>query len=60
MKKKILITVSGGVVDYMVEEGIEICVFDFDNYDAGDKIIVPKEFAELADYMGIPEECIEA
>ena len=59
MSKRVLITVSGGVADYVADDGVEIFLFDFDNYRAGDEIIVPKQFAAFADYMGVPDECIE-
>jgi len=58
MSKRILIVVNGGVADWVADDGIEVGLFDFDNYEAGDKIEIPSEFADLANIMGIPDECI--
>lgn len=47
---RVLVTVSGGVADYVADPGVKVEVFDFDNYRADQRQTdkVPLEFAHLA------------
>jgi hypothetical protein len=53
---RVLVTVSGGVADYIADPGVAVHVFDFDNWRAGDTDLVPDEFADLAKEMSAPVE----
>lgn len=55
---KVLIVVSGGVADYISDPGVEVEIFDWDNYKA-DPIgtgRVSAEFVALAHIVGVPCE----
>jgi hypothetical protein len=51
-----LIIVSGGIADYVCDDGVEVTVFDWDNYkdDPEGTGPVPAEFRDLAEPLGIP------
>lgn len=56
---RVLVVVSGGIADPIYDEGVDVEVFDWDNYnDEGDdaKIGVPAHFADLADPINVPVE----
>lgn len=52
---RVLVTVSGGVADYCSDPGIDVCVFDWDNYNASPRTTdgVPEHFADLAEDLPI-------
>lgn len=56
--KRVLVVVNGGVADYVSDDGIDVHVFDFDNYrdDPAGTEKVPAEFADLAAPFGAPVE----
>lgn len=56
--KRCLIIVRGGVADYVNDDGVQVEVFDWDNYedDAEATGVVSKEFADLANFCGAPVE----
>lgn len=58
---RVLITVNGGVADYICDEGVDIEVFDFDNYNADrdHTSLVPAHFSDLAKHVGAPVEVAE-
>lgn len=54
-----LVIVSGGVADYVHDEGVEVELFDWDNYRAETaegraEMHVPAHFADLAQPAGVP------
>ena len=55
---RVLVTVSGGVADYVADPGVDVEVFDFDNWMADpertDK--APAHFADLAAPINVPVE----
>lgn len=53
---RVLITVSGGVADYVCDPGLDVEIFDRDNYDADPDETdgVPSHFADLAGPSEIP------
>jgi hypothetical protein len=55
---RVLITVSGGVVDWVADEGIDVEKFDFDDYrDDPENTSKPSaHFADLAQLAGVPAE----
>lgn len=49
-KPRVLITVSGGVADFIKDDGVEVSIFDYDNYEEkedDDKYLVPSEFRDM-------------
>lgn len=53
---RVLITVSGGVADYVSDEGVDVKIFDRDNYD-NDPVYtdkVPAHFWDLAEPIDVP------
>lgn len=59
-KPRVLITVSGGVADYVADEGIDVEMFDHDNFKADPvgTALVPAHFRDLAEPVGVPVEKI--
>ncbi len=58
---KVLVTVSGGVADFIHDNGADLHVFDFDDYDDDPdsfKASVPLRFKYLAENMKIPDDAI--
>lgn len=55
---KVLIIVSGGVADYVVDGDVSVEVFDWDNYKSDPEATgrVSEEFADLARGAGLPCE----
>ena len=55
---RVLISVSGGVADYICDEGLDVEIFDHDNYndDPDETGGVPAHFADLAEPSAIPVE----
>lgn len=52
---RVLITVKGGVADYIADRGIDVEIFDRDNFEAGDSnLAVPSHFADLAKQADVP------
>lgn len=58
---RVLITVSGGIADYVCDEGVDVEKFDFDDFnDAEDDYIkLPKSFIDLAIQAGVPKVVCE-
>lgn len=60
-RQRVLITVSGGVADYVADEGVDVEIFDHDNYEAGDAdLTVSAHFADLAEPIGVPYESTDS
>ena len=61
---RVLVIVSGGVADYVSDSGVEVEVFDWDNYkdDPEGTGGVPEHFADLAEPCDVPvdEEPVSA
>lgn len=58
---KVLVTVSDGVADYICDDGADLHIFDFDDYDdepESFKASVPFRFKRLAENMNIPGDAI--
>lgn len=57
-RPRVLITVSGGVADFVCDPGVEVAIFDHDNHgaDPDGTAGVPAHFADLAAPLGIPIE----
>jgi hypothetical protein len=57
-KPRVLITVSGGVAEYVCDDGVDVEVFDWDNYkvDPVETGPVQAHFEDLATPQGIPVE----
>lgn len=55
---RVLVVVSGGVADPVSDHGVDVEVFDWDNYNDDPKNTsgVPKNFADLAKPIGVPVE----
>lgn len=55
---KVLIIVSGGVAGYVLDDAVEVEIFDWDNYKADPEGTgrVSAEFAELARAAQVPYE----
>lgn len=53
---RVLVVVSGGVADPVCDAGVDVEVFDWDNYNADPEGTggVPSHFADLAEGLGIP------
>lgn len=58
LQARCLITVSGGVADYVCDDHMDVEIFDFDNYedDPQGTELPPKHFADLAEAAGVPDE----
>lgn len=58
LKARCLVTVSGGVPDYVCDDDVEVQVFDFDDYnvDPAHKPRLPAHFADLAKSAGCTVE----
>lgn len=57
-RPRVLVTVSGGVANYVHDDGVDIELFDFDNYraDPANTEKVPARFADLGKIMDAPVE----
>lgn len=57
-KPRVLITVDGGIADYVCDPGLEVEIFDRDNYktDPEETGPVPAHFRDLAEPLDIPVE----
>jgi hypothetical protein len=55
---KVLVVVNGGVADPVYDDGLDVVVFDRDNYNADPEATgpVPARFADLAKGLDIPVE----
>lgn len=55
-KPRVLIVVSGGVADFVADEGVDVVIFDWDDYRSAEEITAkpPLRFADLAAECGIP------
>ena len=55
---RVLITVSGGIADYVCDEGVDVETFDWDNYNDDPEWTggVSPHFKDLADPLEIPVE----
>lgn len=52
---RVLVTVSGGVAEYIADDGVEVVVFDHDDHTVGGKASdVPSRFGDLAQRAGVP------
>jgi hypothetical protein len=53
---RVLVIVSGGVADPIADQGVDVQVFDWDNYKADPDGTggVPERFADLAQQSGVP------
>lgn len=59
---RVLITVSGGIADYVSDKGVDVEIFDHDNYkdDPVGTDPVPAHFRDLAEPIDVPVEGGEA
>lgn len=56
-KPRVLVVVSGGIADAVHDQGVDVVVFDWDNYKDEEPLHkqgVPAHFADLARTNGIP------
>ena len=55
-KPRVLIVVSGGVADFIADEGVDVVIFDWDDYESAAEITPkpPLRFADLAAECDIP------
>ena len=55
---RVHVVVEGGIADYVTDEGVDVVVFDWDNYkdDPEGTDRVPSHFADLAQPLTIPVE----
>lgn len=55
---RVLVVVSGGIADPVYDKGVDVEVFDRDNYndDPRNTIPVPKHFRDLAEPIDVPVE----
>lgn len=53
---RVLVTVAGGIADYVADEGVDVHVFDHDNYedDPVGTEAVPEHFRDLAEPLNVP------
>lgn len=53
---RVLVVVREGVAEVIADVGIEVVIFDWDNYEADPEgtECAPAEFADLADFVGVP------
>lgn len=58
---RVLIIVSGGVSDYVCDDGVDVETFDWDNYKVAPEETGPvsAHFKDLAEPLGIPVEDLE-
>lgn len=56
VKPRVLIVVSGGVADFIADEGVDVVIFDWDDYESAEKTTPkpPQRFADLAAECDIP------
>jgi hypothetical protein len=62
VKPRAFAVVTGGVLGYLNDDGVDFVSFDFDNYDDdpdGQKGSVPSRFRDLGEQMGIPDDAYE-
>lgn len=60
-KPRVLIKVVNGVAGFVADPGVDVELFDKDNYDAGDDFLcVPEHFRDLAEIMDVPVESDQA
>jgi hypothetical protein len=61
-RPRVLIVVCGGIAEYVYDDGVEVELFDFDNYRAcpEDTDPVPAHFADLAATFNAPVEGVNA
>lgn len=54
--KRCLIVVSGGIADYVCDDGVDVEIFDWDNYNDDPEGVdtLPSHFKDLAQPLGIP------
>lgn len=55
-RPRVLIVVSGGVADFVADDGIDVVIFDWDDYESAPDITAkpPKHFEDLAVRCDIP------
>jgi hypothetical protein len=55
-KPRVLILVKGGVADYVCDDGIDVEIFDRDNYEVDPEETggVPRHYADLATPIDVP------
>lgn len=55
-KPRVLIVVKGGVADFVADEGIDVVIFDWDDYKDAPELTAmpPSEFVDLAAQFSIP------
>jgi hypothetical protein len=53
---RVLVVVSGGVAEFLADEGVDVVVFDWDDYRSSAEMTVkpPRRFADLAAKCDIP------
>jgi hypothetical protein len=53
---RVLIVVTEGVADYYCDDGVEVCIFDWDNYKADPVGTegVPEHFRDLVENTEVP------
>lgn len=53
---RVLVVVAGGIADHVADDGVDVEIFDRDNYKDDPKGIVrpPKRFADLAAPLNVP------
>jgi len=56
---RVLVIVRGGVADHVCDKGVDVEIFDWDNYEAeeeANQVGVPKHFSDLAGCVLVPCE----
>lgn len=53
-RPRVLVVVNGGVADYLCDEGVDVAIFDYDNYRAGAQYELPQRFDGLAKKALLP------
>jgi len=55
-KPRVLVVVSGGVADFIADDGVDVVIFDWDDYESAAEITLkpPRHFEDLAAECGIP------
>lgn len=55
-KPRVLVIVSGGVADFVADDGVEVVIFDWDDYKAAPSLTFkpPGHFADLATQCNVP------
>lgn len=53
---RVLVTVQGGVADFVADSGVEVAIFDQDDFSSDPNLTEkpPAHFADLAEFSGIP------